>query len=98
MAGAPAAARTIVRVEVTNTLGRSIDVFYSTQYLGTLAPNALGSYSVAPTTERIPLYARWVGELPDQQFNISHNMMVRYVYEDPSVASAKPSTRLEQGR
>jgi hypothetical protein len=75
--------RSIVRVDVTNTFGRSIDVYYSTQFLGTLAPSAHGSYPVNPTTARLPLYAQWSGD-PNHRFNISRSQAVRYVYEDPA--------------
>jgi len=78
--------RSIVRVDVTNTFGRSIDVYYSTQFLGTLAPNAHGSYTVAPATARLPLYAQWSGD-PNHRFNISRGRGVRYVYEDAAPAN-----------
>ncbi|MEA2462709.1 MAG: hypothetical protein QOJ98_456 [Acidobacteriota bacterium] len=80
------APRSIVAVEVTNTFGRSIDVYYSTQLLGTLAPNAHASYPVAPTAARLPIYARWSGE-SNRSFNISRGRGVRYVYEDPAPAN-----------
>jgi hypothetical protein len=79
------APRTIVGVDVTNTFGRSIDVYYGTQFLGTLAPNAHGNYPVASTTARLPLYAQWSGD-PNHKFNISRSQAVRYVYEDPAPA------------
>jgi len=79
------APRTIVGVEVTNTFGRTIDVYYGTQVLGTLAPSAHASYPVAPTTERAPLYAQWSGD-PNHRFNISRSQAIRYVYEDPAPA------------
>jgi hypothetical protein len=71
----------IIGVEVTNPFDRSIDVFYSTQLLGTLAPYAHGSYPVAPTTARAPIYARWTGRAT-RAFNLSRSQAVRYVYED----------------
>jgi hypothetical protein len=75
------AARSIVGVEVTNPFDRSIDVFYSTQFLGTLAPYGHASYPVAPTTVRAPIYARWSGGAA-RGFNLSRSERVRYVYED----------------
>jgi hypothetical protein len=77
-------ARTIVGVEVTNTFGRTIDVFYSSQFLGTLAPFAHKTFPLEPTTAALPLYARGSGQARDQQFNISRGRMVRYVYDDPA--------------
>ena len=77
----PPTVRTIVAVEVTNTFGRSIDVYYSTQFLGTLAPSAHKSYPVPPSTERTPIYARWTGG-SERSFNISNDRMVRYVYDE----------------
>jgi hypothetical protein len=71
----------IVAVEVTNPFDRTIDIFYSTQFLGTLAPRAHGSYPVAPTTTRAPIYARWSGR-ETQRVNLSRSPSVRYVYED----------------
>ena len=79
--------RTIIGVEVTNTYGRSIEVFYSTQYLGTLAPSEHKRWPVPPSTERTPIYARMRGYAPDQRFNISSGRTVRYVYEDPAPAT-----------
>jgi hypothetical protein len=80
------APRSIVGIEVTNTFGRSIDVYYSTQLLGTLAPSAHASYPVAPTAARLPIYARWSGE-SIRSFNISSGQGVRYVYEAPAPAN-----------
>ena len=80
------APRTIVGVEVTNTFGRSIDVYYITQFLGTLAPGAHGRYAVTATTERAPLYAQWSGD-PNHKFNITRSQSIRYVYEDPAPAN-----------
>lgn len=80
LATAPAP-RTIVRVEVTNIFDRAIEVYSGIEYLGTLGPNAHGSYPLPPTTERPPLYARWIGRQHDQQFNIANSRMVRYVYD-----------------
>jgi len=85
LATAPAP-RTIVRVEVTNIFDRAIEVYSGMEYLGTLGPNAHGSYPVEPTTERPPLYARWIGQQHDQQFNIASSRMVRYVYDDRAPA------------
>ena len=79
------APRSVIGVEVTNTFGRSIDVYRSTEYLGTLAPYAHARYSIAPTTAHLVLYAQWTGE-PNRHFNISGGRMVRYVYEDPAPA------------
>ena len=62
MVSPAAAKRSIIGVEVTNTFSRSIDVYYSTQFLGTLAPSAHGSYTVPPTEGRTPIYARWTGD------------------------------------
>jgi hypothetical protein len=76
------APRTIVRVEVTNIFDRAIEVYSGMEFLGTLGPNAHGSYPVEPTTERPPLYARWIGQQHDQQFDIASSRMVRYVYDD----------------
>ncbi|MFL5383421.1 MAG: hypothetical protein ACJ8GN_12960 [Longimicrobiaceae bacterium] len=78
---APEPARVVVGVEVTNPYGRSIDVYYSTQFLGTLGPYAHGNYTVAPATARLPIYARWSGQ-DSQRFNLSRSESVRYVYED----------------
>ncbi|HKP74620.1 MAG TPA: hypothetical protein VJT67_03710 [Longimicrobiaceae bacterium] len=77
------AKQTIIGVEVTNTFSRSIDVYYSTQFLGTLAPGAHGSYTVPPAPARLPIYARWTGG-SEQSFNISNGAgTVRYVYGEP---------------
>ena len=84
LAVAPAP-RAIVGVDVTNTFGRGIDVYYGTQFLGTLAPGSHGNYSVASTTARLPLYAQWSGD-PDRRFNITRSQAVRYVYDDPAPA------------
>jgi hypothetical protein len=76
--------RSIVGVEVTNTFDRSIDVYYGTQFLGTLAPHAHGSYPLAPeTTAAGPIYARFTRE-PDRSYNISRGGTVRYVYANAS--------------
>lgn len=84
---ATATDRTIVRVEVTNIFDRTIDVFTGTEFLGTLAPHAHASYPLAPASQRPRLYARWVGEQRDQQFNISNSRLVHYVYESQTAAS-----------
>ena len=78
---APQPARTIVGVEVTNPYGRSIDLYYGTQFLGVLPPYASGRYSVAPGTVRRPVYARWTGR-DTQTYNLSRGEKVRYVYDD----------------
>ena len=83
----PPTTRSIVAVEVTNPYDRSIDVFYSTQFLGTLGPRAHRRYPVPPATERLPIYARWNGQARDQQFNISNGRMTRYVYDDADAGS-----------
>jgi hypothetical protein len=78
------APRTIVGVDVTNTFDRSIDVYYSTQFLGTLAPFAHKSFTVPPTTGgELPIYAQWTGS-SQRQMNISGTQSVRYVYQDPA--------------
>jgi hypothetical protein len=71
--------RAIVRVDVTNTFGRSIDVYYSSTFLGSLGPYGHGSYTVPPTTRRVPVYARWSRQ-PHRSFNISRSHGVHYVY------------------
>ena len=76
------APRTVVGVEVTNTFDRGIDVYYSTQFLGTLAPHAHRRYSVPPALEPFPVYARMSGY--SNQINITSGLTVRYVYEDPA--------------
>ena len=82
LAPAPTVAkRAIVRVDVTNTFGRPIDVYYSSTYLGSLGPYGHGSYTVPPTTRRVPLYARWSGD-PQRSFNISQSHGVHYVYSN----------------
>ena len=80
------APRAIVGVEVTNIFNHTIDVFSGPEFLGTLAPSAYRRYPLAPTMERPLLYARWAGQQRDQQFNIAHSRMVRYVYEEPALA------------
>jgi hypothetical protein len=79
------APREIIAVEVTNTFDRSVDVYYSSQFLGTLAPAAHARYPVAPTTARMPLYARFGNDI-QRTFNISNGQMVGYVYGDPAPA------------
>lgn len=76
---AEAAKRAIVRIDVTNTYGRVMDVYYGSTFLGSLGPNGHGSYSVLPTTYRVPVYGRWSGD-PQRSFNISRSRGVRYVY------------------
>ena len=78
---AVAAKRAIVRIDVTNTFGRTIDVYYSSTYLGSLGPYGHGSYTVPPTTYRVPVYASWSGN-PQRTFNISRANGVRYIHGD----------------
>ena len=74
--------RSIVALEVTNPFDRSIDVYFSTQFLGTLAPHAHGSYPLPPeTTAAAPIYARFRDQ-PDRSYNISRGPTVRFVYAD----------------
>ncbi|MFL5541467.1 MAG: hypothetical protein ACJ8J0_20945 [Longimicrobiaceae bacterium] len=71
----------VIGIEVTNTFGRTIDVYNGSQYLGTLAPNAHGSFSFPPVTGHVPIYAKWPGN--NRAFNISNaHGAVRYVYEE----------------
>jgi hypothetical protein len=88
----PPAQPSIIGVEVTNPFDRSIDVFYSTQLLGTLAPYAHGSYPVAPTTSRAPIYARLSGRAT-RGVNLSRSLKVRYVYEDPADPRSRGARR-----
>jgi hypothetical protein len=85
LAVAPAP-RTIIAVDVTNPYSRTLDVFYGSVFLGTLAPSAHARYPVPPGTERMPIYGRWNGQARDLQFNISNARTVRYVYEDAAPA------------
>lgn len=75
------AKRSIVRIDVTNTSGRTIDVYCSSTYLGSLGPYGHGSYTVPPTSYRVPVYASWSGN-PQRTFNISRANGVRYVLGD----------------
>jgi hypothetical protein len=71
--------RAVVRVDVTNTFGRSIDVYYSATYLGSVGPYGHASYPIPPATGRMPVYATWSGN-PQRSFNLSQWHGVRYVY------------------
>lgn len=75
--------RTIVRIEVTNDLGQSIDLYTSAGFLGTVAAGAHASYEVPPTTERFPIYAQWTHNKLFERFNISNSRLVHFVYDEP---------------
>lgn len=76
--------RSIVGLEVTNPFAQPIDVYYSTQFLGSLAPHSHGSYTLPPEiTAAAPIYARLRNQ-PDRSYNISRGPTVRYVYADAS--------------
>ncbi|HVG45232.1 MAG TPA: hypothetical protein VM890_10895 [Longimicrobium sp.] len=82
---APGVERTVVAVDVTNDLGREIDVYLGMQYLGRLAPNAHQRYAIPPTTAgRIPLYARFTrGVGSERTMNIANGRTARYVFDPP---------------